>query len=230
MENTKKCGGCQLQKNFNQFNNSKRGKFGLHGYCKECCRKNKTKWNKKNQDWIKEYNTKNKNRKNEWFTNKYNNDPIFREKELEQNRIRRRKEPALAKQRENEKFRRATNINYKLGKIIRCRIGIAIKAIKKQLNIDINKCAKSIELLGCSIHELKIYLESKFLPGMTWENHGYGNDCWHIDHIIPCAGFDLTKESEQHKCFHYSNLQPLWQKDNLSKNDKLPNGLRASLI
>jgi hypothetical protein len=80
------------------------------------------------------------------------------------------------------------------------------------------KYGKSEELLGCSFDEVRKYLESKFKDGMTWENHGlYG---WHIDHIKPCASFDLTNEIEQRECFHYTNLQPLWAFDNLSKSDK----------
>ena len=64
-------------------------------------------------------------------------------------------------------------------------------------------------------------LRNKFTLGMTWENHGYGNDKWHIDHIIPCASFDLTNIEQQKKCFHYTNLQPLWQLDNIRKSDNL---------
>ena len=53
---------------------------------------------------------------------------------------------------------------------------------------------------------------------MKWDNHGlYG---WHIDHIQPCNSFDLSNEEEQKKCFHYSNMQPLWAFDNLSKGAK----------
>ena len=49
--------------------------------------------------------------------------------------------------------------------------------------------------------------------GMSWENHGD----WHVDHIRPCCSYDLTIEEEQKKCFHYTNLQPLWAEENLSK-------------
>lgn len=52
---------------------------------------------------------------------------------------------------------------------------------------------------------------------MSWDNYGRGGRKWQIDHIKPCAYFDLTKPEDQRKCFHYSNLQPLWQKDNLEK-------------
>jgi hypothetical protein len=76
------------------------------------------------------------------------------------------------------------------------------------------KQSTTIELLGCSIEKLKQHLESKFKPGMSWSNYGK----WHIDHIKPCARFDLSKPNEQKKCFHYTNLQPLWAEENLKKN------------
>ena len=53
---------------------------------------------------------------------------------------------------------------------------------------------------------------------MNWLN--YGRHGWHVDHIRPCASFDLSKPSEQKKCFNYKNLQPLWEEDNLAKSDK----------
>ena len=67
------------------------------------------------------------------------------------------------------------------------------------------------------LHEaMRPWLEAQFLPGMTWDNHGE----WHIDHIRPCASFDFSDPQQQKECSHYSNLQPLWAKDNLSKSDK----------
>jgi hypothetical protein len=71
----------------------------------------------------------------------------------------------------------------------------------------------TLEYVGCNLQELREHLEKQFNNGMTWENQGQ----WHIDHIRPCASFDLSKEEERHKCFHYTNLQPLWAFDNLSK-------------
>jgi hypothetical protein len=52
---------------------------------------------------------------------------------------------------------------------------------------------------------------------MTRENHGI----WHIDHITPCTAFDLTDPEQQKKCFHYTNLQPLWASDNIRKGNKI---------
>jgi len=105
--------------------------------------------------------------------------------------------------------RRKKDTYYRIYGSLRSRILKVIKYSKKHY--------KTIELLGCSIDECRKWLEGKFLPGMTWENHGE----WHIDHILPCASFDLTKPEEQLKCFHYTNLQPLWAEDNIRKSDTI---------
>ncbi len=72
-----------------------------------------------------------------------------------------------------------------------------------------------MKYVGCDVDTLRKHLEKQFLPGMTWKNQGE----WHIDHRKPCAVFDLDKEDQRHQCFHYTNLQPLWGPDNLSKSD-----------
>ena len=80
------------------------------------------------------------------------------------------------------------------------------------------RSGSTMGIAGCSVGDLLCYLESKFTDGMTWDNYGrYG---WHIDYIKPCAKHDLTVDSEQKSCFHYSNLQPLWAIDNYKKGDK----------
>lgn len=106
-----------------------------------------------------------------------------------------------------------TNPSYQVARNVRERIRFALFAAGGI------KCAKSMDLLGCSVEYLRGYLEAAFESGMTWENYG----TWHIDHIIPCASFDLTNIEAQKECFHYSNLQPLWAEDNLSKGASVPN-------
>lgn len=81
-----------------------------------------------------------------------------------------------------------------------------------------DKSAKTKEMLGCSIEDFMIYLESKFGDGMTRENYG---SVWEVDHIMPCEIFDLTKPEHQKRCFHFSNLQPLFCVDNKKKGCKV---------
>lgn len=80
------------------------------------------------------------------------------------------------------------------------------------------KSQSTLDLLGCTLLELKVHLESKFTTDMSWDN--YGMHGWHVDHIVPCYAFDLNDPVEQKQCCHFSNLQPLWAKDNISKSDK----------
>ena len=101
------------------------------------------------------------------------------------------------------------DIQFRISTILRSRLGKAIK--------DEFKIGSAIKDLGCSITELKSYLESKFLTGMTWDN--YGLDGWHIDHIKPLSAFNLSDRKQILEACHYTNLQPLWAKDNLSKSD-----------
>jgi hypothetical protein len=80
--------------------------------------------------------------------------------------------------------------------------------------------------LGCSISEFKNFIESKFAPGMTWENYGLyfrgGQMTWHLDHIKPITLFDLSKEEQILQCFHYTNYQPMWADENIKKGNKYP--------
>ena len=109
------------------------------------------------------------------------------------------------------------NPEFKLLYVLRSRLNHALKCAKG------GKVSKKIQTkagIGCSILELKLHLESLFLPGMTWDNWGNGLGKWNVDHIKPCAAFDLTKVEEQLALNHYLNLQPLWWNENMSKHDK----------
>lgn len=109
----------------------------------------------------------------------------------------------------NERYR--TDVEFKISHNLRCRLREALKRNYKN--------GSAVKDLGCTISQLKTYLESKFQPGMTWDNYGYYG--WHIDHIKPLASFNLTDRKQLLDACHYTNLQPLWATDNLSKNDKL---------
>ena len=107
------------------------------------------------------------------------------------------------------------DINYKLAARLRSRLYSAIR--------DNQKCGSAVADLGCSVPELKSYLESKFQSGMNWDNWGIRG--WHIDHIIPLSSFDLQNPEEFRKATHYTNLQPLWWYENFDKRAKMPEEL-----
>lgn len=97
---------------------------------------------------------------------------------------------------------------------LRARIGKAIfKSNGQRIAI------KTERLVGCTMLELRAHFQSLFKPGMAWENAGHGG--WVIDHKIPCSKFNLTIQREQRKCFHFSNLQPLWEHENRAKGNRL---------
>ncbi len=115
------------------------------------------------------------------------------------------------KHKEYEKNRKLTDPEFKLLKTLRSRLGNALR------RKNVKKCTNTLELTGCTVKFLIRYIEQQFTEGMTWENHGE----WHIDHILPCASFNLLDEEQQRECFHYTNLQPLWKIDNLKKGAKI---------
>lgn len=185
---------------------------------KEWKQKNK----QKNKEKTKEYYQKNKEKTKEYYKEYYQ-----KNKEKIKDRYQRNKEKIIEKTKEyykqnkgkiseRDRNRLKADQNYRLKCSLRSRIRTALKGDRKN--------GKTLQLLGCTAEFLKQYLESKFQPGMTWENYGNPNgdhsDCWHIDHIKPCASFDLSDPEQQKECFHYTNLQPLWAIDNIKKGCK----------
>ena len=108
------------------------------------------------------------------------------------------------------KKRRKTDPLFKLADIVRSRL----RSFLTERSIKKNK--KTFDLVGCTVLELKTHLEKQFLPGMHWGNNT--NFGWHIDHIIPLAAAENSEDLE-FLC-HYTNLQPLWWRDNIIKKDK----------
>lgn len=131
-----------------------------------------------------------------------------------------RKKAYLAVNREklrlHEKDRKTRDPKFKLACNLRTRFYMAIRACVS--GTATRRVTSSVRHLGCSLEELKLYLEARFKPGMTWENHG--THSWHIDHIRPLCSFDLTDVAQQRLACHYTNLQPLWAAENLAKHGK----------
>jgi len=199
---TKICTKCKTEKFLSEFSRGI-GKDGLTYWCKNCHREYQIIKQKEIKEYRKIYNKNHKEEQNEYYQNN-------KEKYIKQaaEYYRNHKKQIIKKKNEYIRNRIKTDVSFKLRYYLSSRVWSALKGKSKS--------AKTMELVGCSVEFLKTHLEYKFEKGMTWENYGK----WHIDHIRPCASFDLSKPEEQSKCFNYTNLQPLWAADNLSKNDK----------
>ena len=204
---------------------------GLSYYCKKCKKKSsqesiKKLKNRKNSEII--YPKKKKCSRcgsiklaKEFFRNKSNKDGLikwckkcckkYQQKEGKEYRreYRKRHRKEINKY---EKNKRKNDINFRMAQNLRTGVRVAFK------NQNVRKLNHTIELIGCTVEFLRKYLESQFLYGMSFKNYGNGDKKWCIDHIKPCVAFDLIDLEQQRKCFNYKNLQPLWNKDNLSKS------------
>ena len=112
--------------------------------------------------------------------------------------------------RQSERHKRlaATCPEFAVLRRLRCRLRKFVA--KKQYK------SSTRHTLGIDLEGFLAHLESRFLPTMSWDNM----NLWHLDHIKPCSLFDFKNPDEVAKCFHYTNIQPLWAKDNLSKNNR----------
>lgn len=208
----KRCCGCKLEKALAEFGKWSRGKDGLQTYCRQC----QSQYAKRNRERLnvtarRLYNPeKEKIRRMKEKSRRKENDRLryIRQREtLKAKSCLYGKSPDV-KARRNilRKKRRETDVGYRIENRLRVRLH---QALHGSLKVDSTK-----NLVGCSIDTLKNVLQNHFSDGMTWENIGK----WHIDHIVPCAQFDLSDPDQQRECFHYTNLQPLWAVDNLRKH------------
>lgn len=242
---TKRCARCECVKSRQDFTRNSAKADGLHYYCKACIRiydrarylanipyqraktlawrdanperwaSNKRKWYHKNGDRLR---------------------PIMRERSRLYNQAHRAQQRlsgrrwklanpdrvradteryrprALARRKE----RLRTDIHFRLKNALSRRLRQALTA---NAGSGSRKAAKTVEMIGCSVSDLRLHLEARFTGAMSWENHG---TIWHIDHIMPCASFDLSKPEHQFRCFHFSNLQPLLALANMRKGARAP--------
>ena len=105
-----------------------------------------------------------------------------------------------------------SDINFKIA----ARLSSSLNKILKKENVSKNN--KTLKLLGIKIKYFRKYLEHRFKPEMTWENHG---KVWHLDHIIPVSAIDLSKDENLKFAFHYRNFQPMFAKDNIKKSNNI---------
>lgn len=242
---SKVCTECKIDKLLSEYHKCNANAHGIQSKCKKCLsdlRKEVYRTNResilaeqtikraspKNKEKTKKYYEKNKDKyKNNYqkimqdeirkkrrkdTSDKYRSKSESKEKSRQQKLEYSKRHEVVLRKRQKHLIRQKSDIQYVLKRRLRFRLRHAINAIAN----GNHKYKSAIELLGCDISFFKQHIESMFTEGMNWDRLTY----IHIDHIKPCAKFDLTDIEEQKKCFHYTNLQPLWYVDNLIKNAK----------
>ena len=206
----KRCKGCGDIKPINQFHKHPQMNDGHLNFCKICFNSKLKRYAAANPEKVKQQKRE---------INKRYND-IHREQKNAHNKV---YAEALRKTKEFKRKHSRSNTNYDLK---RKRVDVCYKlklALRTRISNIIRgkKVGSAVNDLGCSIEYFKSYIESQFRDGMSWEN--YGRHGWHIDHIKPLSMFELTDPEDFREACHYTNLQPLWWYDNLSKSNKLAN-------
>lgn len=205
----KTCPKCGDEKSESEFYRCSATNDGLQCWCKLCANLNsKTKYQtdpKARRDYARKRYLKDPEgqRKSSREYRRLNSKKIS-----EYNKIWTELNPGY--RREYTKTRYRTDPGFRLSVLLRTRLSGLLRGQQ------IRKNSGAFKLLGCPIVWLEVHLESLFKPGMTWENHG---PVWHIDHIKPCAAFDLRDPEQQKACFHWTNLQPLFALENKQKAD-----------
>jgi vacuolar-type H+-ATPase subunit E/Vma4 len=137
----------------------------------------------------------------------YRSRPEVREAERQYMQEYRERNREKIRQKDKERYR--NDLQYRLKTLLRNRLGCAV--------ISKAKSGSAVRDLGCTIDEFIAYISQKFEYGMTWDNWGE----WHLDHIVPLSSFDLTDREQFKTACHYTNMQPLWAVDNMSKKDRV---------
>jgi len=221
----KKCNTCKEIKSINNFNRCAITRDGASPNCRLCIAKNR----KKVSDITPVVNLPEKTCNtcgtlkiiSEFRKTKKSSDGHFhkciaclkpRVWNKEKQKLSEKKYCERNKEKLKEKWKRD---GQKLHRMIKSRLSNRIKDALKA--ISLRKDNKTMSYLGCSHSFLKKWFQFLFLEGMSWDNIGE----WHIDHVIPCASYDLTKEEDITQCFSWKNIRPCWQKENLEKGSQI---------
>ena len=209
----KHCARCKEYLILNKFGISRHMWDDLRSMCKTCRRQYAKEFRIKNKEKMraKEKNWRSKNiEKCRAYGKKYYKNNPGKYKGYGKKYYNNNKKKVCARIYAYKKKKYHSDIKYRLVTLLRGRL---LGALKAQ---GVYKTKTTMKLCGCSLEKLKQHLESQFTEGMSWENKGE----WHIDHIKPCAAFDLSDVEQQKECFHFTNLQPLWAIDNIRKGAK----------
>jgi len=189
---TKKCSQCKIDKPLNQFAISKKGKFGRASQCKDCVRAYASQYRATHPETIHA------------ATRRY----------LEKHRMRHNDRNTLWRLKNPRKAQKAHAEWYRQNKPTVCLQSRLRETLGKPIRRD-----EIWKLLGYTYDDFITHIEQRFLPGMTWQNHGQ----WELDHIVPISAFHIKSpdDPEFRKCWSLHNIQPMWKAEHKRKGAKL---------
>jgi len=204
----KECSQCRRLLPLDGFVKDPRKKRGVTSNCKDCRGKAARRWNQANDERLRrERRTpEHRRRAREWWEA---NGGAIKARRREKAKTPEGREKAAKVQRD---YRRAST-QHRVRMNLRSRINLAIRAGDKSANTE--------ALLGCTVPEFIAHIEAQWADGMSWANYGLDTGSWNIDHIRPCASFDLTDPAQQRECFRFTNCRPMWASDNCAKGAKV---------
>lgn len=197
----KTCPGCSTEKPLTDFYCYK-GK--PYSYCKTC-----------HNAKTREYEKNNRARANLYARKSYkkNKDKISERLKI----LRKERDPRILRQ--MSLFNKRRRERYRTDPVYRSSVNVRNRILDSLKYFRSYKCSTTRRLIGCDYYDFKNYIQSRFTKDMNWENQG---SYWHIDHIVPCACWDLSDEKQQLACFNFRNLRPLRATDNCSKRATPP--------
>lgn len=212
------CKHCEIEKSTNDFYNDERKKDGLEGICKECkSLKAAIRYEEKKEQinqQQKEYYSNNKEKKLSSVRSyaEQNKDAVNEKNKKyrreNQSKLKIYRQTHKKERNDYERNKKKNDINYRISCRLRSRLSDARR----------NKNGSAVTELGCSLEWfIAEYIPSLWKSNMTWENYGK----WHLDHIKPLTSFNLTDREQFLKASYYTNYQPLWAQENLSKGKKV---------
>jgi hypothetical protein len=204
----KRCSGCKRHKDESEFAKNKSKKDGLHNWCKVCLSANKAKWRAEHKERDRAYQakwrTENKEHRLAYSAKWRAKNPGYRVKWRAEH-----KEHERAYDAKYKRERKRTDRQFALACGLRERLANALRGNFKS--------GSAVRDLGMTIPEFEAYVETMFLPEMTWDN--WTDDGWHLDHIYPLAKADLTDRVQFLAVANWQNYQPMWAADNIAKGD-----------
>lgn len=202
----KTCSKCHKEKGNEEFGKDKYSRNGLLTQCKECRIEYATQYRNSGKYKLVDEKRRKSERRKKYLKEYYSRETVkkirrdYYREYVKTDNMKMKRAYYMKKRREEPSFRLRSRISSYISAALRGKNGLHVE-----------------DFLGCSIEEYMQYLEDRFQEGMTWDNYGK----WHVDHIKPVSSFNLNEESQRFDCFHYTNTQPLWAFDNLSKGNKI---------